>query len=147
MRLPTRLMAGVRRGGGQPGKSDPIDAQAVAMAALRHSDLPVAVLDGPAREVKLIVDHRRDLVAERTRVHNRLRWHLHELDPTRQIPSRGLRRYCVLTELAAELERHHGVVARLARELVERAWILAEQINALEAELRPLVRAGWRQAP
>ena len=27
------------------------------------------------------------------------------------------------------------------------AWILAEQINALEAELRPLVRAGWRQAP
>ena len=63
-------MAGVRRGGGQPGKSDPIDAQAVAMAALRHSDLPVAVLDGPAREVKLIVDHRRDLVAERTRVHN-----------------------------------------------------------------------------
>ena len=147
MRLPTRLMAGVRCGGGQPGKSDPIDAQAVAMAALRHSDLPVAVLDGPAREVKLIVDHRRDLVAERTRVHNRLRWHLRELDPTRQIPSRGLRRYCVLTELAAELERHHGVVARLARELVERAWILAEQINALEAELRPLVRAGWRQAP
>ena len=54
MRVPTRLMlmAGVRRGGGQPGKSDPIDAQAVAMAALRHSDLPVAVLDGPAREVK-----------------------------------------------------------------------------------------------
>ena len=34
--------------------------------------------DGPTREVKLIVDHRRDLVAERTRVHNRLRWHLHD---------------------------------------------------------------------
>ncbi len=101
VRVPTRLMAGARRGGRQPGKSDPIDAQAVALAALRHPDLPVAALDGPAREVKLIVDHRRDLVAERTRVHNRLRWHLHELDPTLQIPSRGLRRYCVLTELAS----------------------------------------------
>ena len=39
----------------QPGKSDPIDAEAVALAALRHPDLPVAVLDGPAREVKLLV--------------------------------------------------------------------------------------------
>lgn len=140
VRVPTRLMAGARRGGRQLGKSDPIDAQAVAMAALRHHDLPVAVLDGPTREVKLIVDHRRDLVAERTRVHNRLRWHLHELDPTLQIPSRGPRRYCVLAELATTLESHRGVVARLARELVDRARQLTEQINALEAELRPLVR-------
>jgi hypothetical protein len=53
-------MAGARRGGRQPGKSDPIDAEAVALAALRHPDLPVAELDGPTREVKLIVDHRRD---------------------------------------------------------------------------------------
>lgn len=140
VRVSTRLMAGARRGARQPGKSDPIDAQAVAMAALRHPDLPAAALDGPAREVKLIVDHRRDLVAERTRIHNRLRWHLHELDPTLQVPSRGLRRYCVLTELAIALEQHHGVVARLARELVERARLLTEQINALETELRPLVR-------
>ncbi len=140
VRVSTRLMAGARRGAREPGKSNPIDAQAVAMAALRHPDLPVAALDGPAREVKLIVDHRRDLVAERTRVHNRLRWHLHELDPTLQVPSRGLRRYCILTDLAAELEHHHGVVARLARELVERARHLTKKINALEAELRPLVR-------
>ena len=31
--------------------------------------------------MRLLVDHREDLVAERTRVINRLRWHLHELDP------------------------------------------------------------------
>ena len=140
VRVPTRLMAGARRGGRQPGKSDPIDAQAVALAALRHPDLPVAELDGPTREVKLIVDHRRDLVAERTRVHNRLRWHLHELDPSLHIPSRGLRRYCVLTDLAATLDGLDGVVARLARELVDRARQLTEQINSLETELRPIVR-------
>ena len=68
VRVPTRLMAGARRGGRQPGKSDPIDAEAVALAALRHEDLPVAELDGPTRQVKLLVDHRRDLVAERTRI-------------------------------------------------------------------------------
>jgi transposase len=92
VRVPTRLMAATRHGARHPGKSDPIDAEAVALAALRHPDLPVAELDGPTREVKLLVDYRRDLVRQRTRVANRLRWHLHELDPTLQIPSRGLRR-------------------------------------------------------
>jgi hypothetical protein len=43
-------MAGARRSGREPGKSDPIDAQAVALAALCHDGLPVAELDGPARE-------------------------------------------------------------------------------------------------
>lgn len=62
LRVPTRLMAGARRSSREPGKSDPIDAEAVALAALRHPDLPVAELDGPAREVKLLSDHRHDLV-------------------------------------------------------------------------------------
>ena len=140
VRVPTRLMAGARRGARQPGKSDPIDAEAVALAALRQPDMPVAELDGPTREVKLIVDYRRDLVAERTRVHNRLRWHLHELDPSLHIPSRGLRRYCVMDELTVKLEKFNGMVARLARELVAEARRLTERINGLEAELRPLVR-------
>ena len=46
VRVPTRLMASARRGARQPGKSDPIDAEAVAIAALGHDDLPVAQLDG-----------------------------------------------------------------------------------------------------
>jgi hypothetical protein len=41
------------------GKSDPIDALAVARAALREPDLPTARLDGPARELRLLVDHHR----------------------------------------------------------------------------------------
>ena len=36
VRVPTRLMAATRRGARHPGKSDPIDAEAVALAALRH---------------------------------------------------------------------------------------------------------------
>ena len=75
---------GARRSAREPGKSDPIDALAVARAALREPDLPIARLDGPEREVRLLVDHRDDLVAERTRAQNRLRWHLHELMPGRR---------------------------------------------------------------
>jgi transposase len=124
-------MAAVRRGGRQPGKSDPIDA----LAALREPGLPVARLDGPAREVKLLADYRHSIV-QRTELVNRLRWHLHELDPALQIPSRGLRRYRVIDDLAARLREYDGLVARIAREMTTRCRELTAQINSLERELR-----------
>lgn len=77
---------------------------------------------------------------QRTRVANRLRWHLHELDPALQVPSRGLRRSKVIDELAARLADLDGTVARLARQLLARCRALTAEINALEAEPRPLVR-------
>jgi len=45
-----------------------------------HPDLPVAELDGPAREVKPISDQRRDQVVQRTRIASQIRWYLRELD-------------------------------------------------------------------
>jgi transposase len=139
VRVPTRLMAAARRGARRPGRSDPIDAEAVALAALRHHDLPMAELDRPTREVKLLVDYRRDLVRQRTRVANRLRWHLHELDPALQIPSRGLRRYQVIDELAARLA---GVEGRGAAGPPVAGPLLGadRRDQRPEAELRPLVR-------
>lgn len=92
VRVPPKLMSGARRAGRQPGKSDPIDALAVARAALREPELPTAVLDGPERELRLLVDHREDLVGERTRAMNRLRWHLHELSPGAAPAARSLDR-------------------------------------------------------
>lgn len=47
VRVKTQLMAVHRRSAREPGKSDPIDAHAVAMAALREPNLPIARLDGP----------------------------------------------------------------------------------------------------
>jgi transposase len=81
VRVPPRLLAGARQAVRTPGKSDPIDALTVARAALREPDLPTAGHDQASWEVKLLVDHREHLVAERTRTINRLRWHLHQLDP------------------------------------------------------------------
>jgi transposase len=140
VRVPTRLMAGERRGGREQGKSDPIDAMAVARAALREPDLPVAQLDGPARELKLLVDHREDLVRERVRMQARLRWHLHELLPGLAIPPRALRRYRVLTELDERLATTPGTVARIARELLRAIRERTEQINELEREIATIVR-------
>ncbi len=139
VRVPTRLMARARRSGRQPGKSDPIDALAAARAALREPDLPTAHLDGPARDVKLLVDHRRDLIVERTKLQNRLRWHLHELDPAFHVPSRGLRRFKVLDNVAAKLATMEGLVASIARELVDRCRQLTARINELERDITRLV--------
>jgi transposase len=80
VRVPPKLMAHARDAARTYGKSDPIDALAVARAALREPTLPVAQHDQASWEVRLLVDHREHLVAERTRTINRLRWHLHQLD-------------------------------------------------------------------
>jgi hypothetical protein len=85
----------------------------VARAALRESDLPLARLDGPSREIRLLVDHREDLVRERTRIQSRLRWHLHELEPGRRIPVKALNRFKTMDELGALLDGHQGPVARV----------------------------------
>jgi transposase len=139
VRVPPKLMAGARRGGRQPGKSDPIDALAVARAALREPDLPIARLDGPERELRLLVDHRDDLVAERTRAQSRLRWHLHELTPGEEPPARGLDRAHVLDALEARLGALEGTVARIAADLVVRIRELTLVIDRLEREIGGLV--------
>jgi transposase len=139
VRVPPKLMAHARDSARSYGKSDPIDALAVARAALREPDLPTARLDGPAREVRLLADHRDDLIAERTRIINRLRWHLHELDPSWQPAARGLWRPKHLNAVIERLGEHDGLVARLARGMVERCHELTTQIHDLDRELEPLV--------
>jgi transposase len=113
----------------------------VARGALREPDLPKACLDGPSRDIKLLVDHRRTLVAQRTAIGNKLGWFLHELDPELAVASRGLRRLCILDHLAHALIQHHGTLAAIAAELVADCRRLSERINALESQIRRLVTA------
>ena len=62
VRVPPKMMALTRRIARTRGKSDPIDACAVARAALREPDLPVASHDEVSRQLRLLVDRREDLV-------------------------------------------------------------------------------------
>ncbi len=135
-----KLMGSARRCGRELGKSDPIDALAVARAALREPHLPVAQLEGRSREVKLLVDHREDLVGERTRIQNRLLWHLHELEPGYAVVASGLLRRVVLAEVRGRLEKHTGVVAEIAGELVERLAELTQSVKRLQRRIEVLMR-------
>jgi transposase len=141
LRVSPKLMADARRVGRERGKSDPIDARAVARAALREPDLPRAQLDCPSREVKLLLDHHDDLVSERTRRENRLREHLFELDPEFEIPAGALSRLVWLRRVKRHLDSRAGTVAMLARELTNSVHALSVSISALERELEKRVRA------
>lgn len=138
VRVSPKLMAGARRSGREPGKSDPIDALAVARAVLREPDLPIASLDGPDRQVRLLVDHREDLVGERTRHEQRLRWFLVELAITEPAP-RSLGRTSTQAALGTALADRIEPVARFARDLLTRIAELSTTIRALEREIETLV--------
>jgi transposase len=140
VRVPTHLMAGARRSARQPGKSDPIDALAAARAAWREPDLPAARLDGPSRQVRLLVDHRDDLVVERTRLQSRIRWHLHEIAPELDLPRRSLRTQRTVDRVASVLaDLQDTTIVLIAREILERIRNLNARVLELEKQIRVLV--------
>ena len=142
---PAEADAGQRRSAREVGKSDAIDALVVARAAVREEDLPPARLDGSEREIALLLDHREDLVAERTRIQQRLRWLLHDLDPKLEIPDRSLARPSTLRPLGRRLARlEQTMQVRICRELVRRCAELSRRADELKRELRALVK---RHAP
>jgi transposase len=137
VRVPPRLTAPERRRGRTRGKSDLIDALAIARAALREPDLDSPRPEEAAlRELKLLVDHRDDLVDERRRCQQRLRWHLHELDPSLQVPLGALDRGVWLDRVARRLARGEQTLqVRIARDLVGRCRSLTRTIAELDRDL------------
>ena len=146
VRVPPHRMGASRRGERQPGKSDQIDALAIARAVVKDGieRFPVAHLDERAMEIRLLSDHRKDLVAERTRVQNRLRWHLLELCPEleRSLKRGSLAALRQLDRIDRRLRRiGGGARVRVAREQVAALRLLSRQVDALERELLVLIQA------
>jgi transposase len=140
VRVPTKLMTQVRASARTRGKSDPIDALAVARAVLREPDLPVACHDEVSRELKLLIDRREVLLAQRTSAINRLRWWIHELDPAKGPKPRSLDRAKPRNALRVWLDTVAGVVAELARDELADITRLSEQIDELAQRIGARVR-------
>ena|SRR5579884_1931714 len=135
-----------RRAVREAGKSDPIDATAIARAALREGidKLPVAHLDEQALEIRILTDYRDQIVSERVRLANRLRWHLVQLAPDieaglapasldhPQVRSRVARRL-------AQLPRNAQV--RVAKLILKRIGQITLEERELRAELKALIDA------
>ena len=128
------------------GKSDLIDALAVARAALEEGidQLPLATVDEQAEQIKLLLDHREDLVGQRTDDERRLRWHLHRMCPEleAQIPAGGLSRAKWQTKVSRRLGRLKDPTrVRICRHLLGAIKRNSTLANELESELATLVAA------
>ena len=142
VRVATRLMAGERRAGRERGKSDRIDAVAVARAALREGidRLPVAELAGVELDIRLLVDHRERLVRMRTALYNDVLWHLHDLWPEQTFPGCALLSKKWTSHIARRLARAEQTArVRIARDELRHMRELTDTINALKAEIANLV--------
>jgi transposase len=144
LRVPPKLMGQSRRGEREAGKSDQIDARAVARVVLKEGieRFPVACLDEAALEIRLLSDYREDLVAERTRAQNRLRWHLVDLAPELEasLPAGSLDRTVQLDRVVRALRRLPRTArVKVSLKLVVQIRALTRQAKTLERELDGLV--------
>ena len=142
LRVHSTLMSASRRQARGRGKSDSIDALAVARAALREglNTLPAAHLDGPELDLRLLVDHRERLVRQRVAINNTLQWHLHDLWPELTLPASAL----FSTKWSSRIGRRlahaeRSTRVRIARDELRRLRELTQTIKSLEAEIAELV--------
>ena len=134
VRVSTRLMATSRRSARQRGKSDLIDALAVARAALAEGveTLPTAALAGPELDVRLLVDHRERLVRQRVGLNNTLQWNLHDLWPELVLPGGALFSRKWTGRIGRRLARAEQTMrVRIARDELRRLRELTQAITAL----------------
>lgn len=122
------------------GKSDPADALAIARVVLAEPALPPVRRADASRELQLLVEAREDLVAEMTRVRNRLHADLLVLLPGRHGSLVGSR---ALARLAHHLRRAPGLHAELARDRLRTLRRLAVEVDRLETRIGERV-AGHR---
>jgi transposase len=142
IRVATKLMADARRAARSRGKSDAIDALAVAGAALREGPdaLPAAQLAGSELDIRLLVDHRERLLRSRVAIDNDLLWHLHDLWPELKLPGSALVSKKWSTAIGRRLARAEQTArVRIARDELRRLRELTLAVDALEAEIAALV--------
>ncbi len=146
VRVAPHRMGDSRKGERQPGKSDQIDALAIARAVVKDGieKFPAAYLDEQAMEIRLLLDHRNDLVADRTRTVNRLRWHLLQLCPEleRSVKRGSFNQSRVLDRVDRRLRQMPaGAQVRVARKQVAHIRSLNREAEQLKRELLELVKA------
>jgi len=133
--VPPQLSHRERRRTRRAGKSDPGDALAIARVTAREGVLPPIRRADAAGELRLLLEARTDLVAEATRVRNRLHADLVVLVPGYggRVPNLVAQRH--LRAAAGLLARVPGVHAGLARVRLADLRRLGVRVRELEREI------------
>jgi transposase len=130
------------------GKTDPVDAVAIARITAREPSLPpVRPMTGHAADLRVLTEYRDQLVNERTATANRVHTDLLWLRPgyQHQLPHLTNRAH-----LRAALELLNGddtVRATVTRSRLERMLTLTEQLRELRSQIDTVVRASGSTLP
>lgn len=152
VRVPPHLTRRSRRfSRNRGGKSDPIDALAIARAALAEPALPAITIDPAAAQARLLVGQRDHLIARRTQTINRLRMLIHDLDCSVTLPTTDLFRPKHLRAPArpratgrstqALPSAPDGLLRQICTELIADIAALTERIAGYDKHLHDLVEA------
>jgi transposase len=146
IRVPAAMTSQARKVSRRAGKSDPIDARAVALAVVRDGieSFPVAFTDERAMQIRVLSDYRDQIISERTRMINRLRWHLVTIAPEleAQLGQASLRGPRICVRLSRQLARRTpSPQLRVARLLLRRISEIVREERQLFAELTTLIQA------
>jgi transposase len=137
--VPPHLSRAERRRTHRPGKSDPGDALAIARVTAREENLPPIRLPDRSGELRLFLEAREDLVAEATRVRNRLHAHLRVLLPGYGGAVANLVTVRHRVTVGHLLRGHTSVQAELARALLKRLAAIDRETTALTRRLEAMV--------
>jgi transposase len=133
--VPPQLSYRERSRSRRAGKNDPGDALAIARVTLREADLPPVRLVDRTLELQLLVEARDDLVAEQTRVRNRLHADLRTLLPGYGATTANLTAVRHQRTIGRRLRPLRGVQADLARGRLARLRRLTIEIDGLTGRI------------
>jgi transposase len=130
------------------GKTDPIDAVAIARITAREADLPpVKPMTGIPADLRVLLDYRDQLIAARTAMVNRVHVELTWLHPGYQ---HRIGQLTLPAHYAAALEllaADQGVRADTTRRRLAHIGELHQEIRDLKAQIRDLVAATGTSLP
>lgn len=150
VRVSAAMTGQARKVSRQAGKSDRIDARAVALAVVRDGidSFPVAFTDQHALEIRVLCDYRDQIICERTRMINRLRWQLARIAPEleAQLGPTSLRDPQICARLTRQLARlTPSPQLRVAGRLLKRISEIVREERELFTELSGLIDAHCPQ--
>src|SRR3954468_10887150 len=132
--VPPSLTSRERSGRPGQGKTDPVDAVAIARITAREAGLPaVRLAIGVAADLRALADYRAQLVAERTALANRTHSELHGLLPGYQATVPRLTAPTFIPPPQNLLDGDRSVRAQLTRRRLTRLAQLTAEIQELTA--------------
>lgn len=132
----------------RPGKTDRLDARAVAAVVLREgTGLPVVTVDDETAVLDELVTEREDALAEATRIRNRLHQLLFHIDPAYRVRLPSLRTRAGIYALGLLVLRAENPVmqarAAAVRRLAQRLSLALDHVAEVGCEIKARAEARF----